>query len=53
VMKLKDECDLQTISRRSVANAFSERQRKIEEREFPNDEPNAHPTDEQDSVTSR
>ena len=52
MMKLKDECDLQTISRRSLANAFSERKRKIEEREFPDDEPNAHPTDEQDSITS-
>lgn len=53
LMKLKNECDLKTVSRRSLANAFSQRQRKIEEREFPDDEPNAHPTDEQDSVTSR
>jgi hypothetical protein len=50
--KLKDECDLQTVSCRSLANAFSERQRKIEERDFPDDEPNAHPTDELDSGTS-
>jgi hypothetical protein len=50
---LKDECDLRTVSRRSLANAFSERQGKIEEREFPDDEPNAHPTDEPVFVTSR
>jgi hypothetical protein len=49
---LKDECDLRNVSRRSLANAFSERQRKIEEREFPDDEPNAHPTDEPVPVTS-
>lgn len=49
IESLKDECDLRTISRRSLANAISERRRKIEEREFPVDEPNAHPTDEQNS----
>jgi hypothetical protein len=43
--KLKDECDLLTVSRRSLANAMSQRQRKIEELEFPDDEPYAHPTD--------
>jgi hypothetical protein len=50
--KLKDECGLQTISRKSLANAFSERQRKIEEREFSDDLPNAHPSDEPDSGMS-
>jgi hypothetical protein len=50
VESLKDECDLRTIStRRSLANAISERRRKIEERAFPIDEPNAHPTDKQNS----
>ena len=47
IKKLKDECSLRTISeRRSLANAICERRRKIAEREFPVDEPNAHPTDE-------
>jgi hypothetical protein len=50
--KLKDECDLKTVSRRSLANAFSERQRKIEGREFPDDELNEHPTDKQEADTS-
>lgn len=50
IESLKDECDLRTISaRRSLANAISERRRKIEEREFPIDEPDAHPTDEHNS----
>jgi hypothetical protein len=44
--ELKDECDLQTVSRRSLANAFSERQRKIEQWELPDDAPGAHPTDD-------
>jgi hypothetical protein len=51
--KLKDECDLRTLSRGSLLNAFSERRGNIEQREFPDDEPNAHPTDEPDSVASR
>jgi hypothetical protein len=47
IERLKDECGLHTIStRRSLANAISERRRKIEQREFPIDEPNAHPTDD-------
>lgn len=46
IKKLKDECDLGTLSTsRSLANAISERRRKIEEREFPTDQPNSHPTD--------
>jgi hypothetical protein len=53
VEKLKDECGLQTISaRRSLANAISERRGKIEDRDFPDDDPNVHPTDEPDSETS-
>jgi hypothetical protein len=51
IENLKDECGLRTISGRSLANAISERRRKIQEREFPVDEPDAHPTDEQDSVS--
>jgi hypothetical protein len=43
--KSKDECDLRTVSRRSLANAMSQRQRKIEELELPDDGPNAHPSD--------
>jgi hypothetical protein len=50
--KLKKQGDLQTVSRRSLANAFSERQRKIEGREFPDDELNEHPTDKQEAGTS-
>jgi hypothetical protein len=49
IKTLKNECELQMISARSLANAISERHRKIEEREFPFDEPNMHPTDEQES----
>lgn len=50
---LKDECGLRTISNpRSLANEISKRQRVIQKREFPDDEPNAHPTDEPDSVAS-
>lgn len=49
--KLKDECDLRTLStRRSLANAISERRRKIEEREFPTDQPNSHPTEGPESA---
>jgi hypothetical protein len=52
IEKLKDECGLRTFSeRRSLANAISERRRKIQEREFPVDEPDAHPTDEPDSIS--
>jgi hypothetical protein len=41
------ECDLRMISRKSLANAFSERQRMSEAWEFPDDDdPNRHPTDE-------
>src|SRR5216683_2063790 len=44
IEKLRDECGLRTISaRRSLANAISERRRKIEDRDFPDDDPNAHP----------
>ena len=51
IEKLKDECDLRTLSTpRSLANAISERRRKIEEREFPIDEPNPHPTDDPELV---
>jgi hypothetical protein len=53
IEQLKDECGLRTISERgSLANAICERRRKIEEREFPVDEPNAHPTDEPEPKTS-
>jgi hypothetical protein len=48
--KLGDEFDLR--SERSLANEFSKRQRAIEAREFPEDEPNAHPTDEPEPKTS-
>jgi len=44
--------DLGIISARSLANAISEWRRKIEDRDFPDDDPNAHPTDEPDSDTS-
>jgi hypothetical protein len=51
IEKLKDECDLGTLSTgRSLANAISERRRKIEDREFPTDQPNSHPTDGPESV---
>jgi hypothetical protein len=41
-----DEGDLRTVSGRSLANEFSKRHRAIEVREFPGDDPNAHPADE-------
>jgi len=44
--------DLGKISARSLANAISEWRGKIEDRDFPDDDPNAHPTDEPDSDTS-
>jgi len=44
--------DLGIISARSLANAISEWRGKIEDRDFPDDDPNAHPTDEPDSDTS-
>ena len=44
--------DLGIISARSLANAISEWRRKIEDRDFPDDDPNAHPTDAPDSDTS-
>ncbi len=47
-----DECDLRSISRRSLANEFSKRHRAIEAREFPEDDPNAHPNDEGWTETS-
>jgi hypothetical protein len=51
--KLKDDSDLRTMStRRSLANAITTRRRRIEDRDFPDDDPNAHPTDEPDSGTS-
>jgi hypothetical protein len=50
--KLGNECDLRTISGRSIANEISKRRRAIEARDFPEDDPNAHPTDERDSETS-
>jgi len=54
IEKLKDECGLRTVSStRSLANEISKRRRAIKEREFPDDEPNAHPTDEPVLVTSR
>jgi len=43
--KMGDECDLRSISQRSLANEFSKRHAAIEAREFPEDDPNAHPTD--------
>ena len=44
--KSDDEDNLRTISRRSLANELSKRRhRAIEAREFPEDDPNAHPTD--------
>ena len=51
--KLGDEDNLRTISGRSLANEFSKRRhRAIEAREFPEDDPNAHPTDKPDYETS-
>ncbi len=51
--KLGDEDNLRTISGRSLANEFSKRRhRAIEAREFPEDEPNAHPDDEGWTETS-
>ena len=44
--------DLGIISARSLANAISEWRGRIEHRDFPDDEPNAHPTDEPVSATS-
>jgi hypothetical protein len=44
--------DLGIISARSLANAISEWRGKIEDRDFPDDDPNAHPTDEPDADTS-
>src|SRR6267378_3722509 len=44
--------DLGIISARSLANAISEWRGRIEHRDFPDDDPNAHPTDDQDSDTS-
>ena len=44
--------DLGIISTRSLANAISEWRGKIEDPDFPGDDPNAHPTDEPDSETS-
>jgi hypothetical protein len=50
--KRPDPDDLGTISASSLANAISEWRGKIEDRDFPDDNPNAHPTDEPDSDTS-
>jgi hypothetical protein len=50
--KRPDPDDLHIISTRSLANAISEWRGKIEDRDFPDDDPNAHPTDEPDSDTS-
>jgi len=50
--KRPDPDDLGIISTRSLANAISEWRGKIEDRDFPDDDPNAHPTDEPDSETS-
>jgi hypothetical protein len=44
--------DLGIISARSLANAISEWRGRIELRDFPDDHPNAHPTDAPDSDTS-
>jgi hypothetical protein len=45
--------DLGSISARALANAISEWHGKLEPRDFPDDDPNAHPTDEPASDTSR
>ncbi|SRR5258708_20619672 len=50
--KRPDPDDLGIISARSLANAISEWRGKIEDRDFPDDNPNAHPTDEPDSDIS-
>jgi hypothetical protein len=50
--KRPDPDDLGIISASSLANAFCEWRRKIEDRDFPDDNPNAHPTDAPDSDTS-
>ena len=53
IEKLKDDSDLRTMStRRSLANAITARRRRIEDRDFPDDDPNAHPTDEPDAEAS-
>jgi hypothetical protein len=44
--------DLGIISAKSLANAISEWRGKLEDRDFPDDDPNAHPTDEPDSGPS-
>jgi hypothetical protein len=44
--------DLGNISARSLANEISKWRGKIEDRDFPEDDPNAHPTDAPDSDTS-
>jgi hypothetical protein len=44
--------NLGIISARSLANAITEWRGKVEARDFPDDDPNAHPTDEPDSDTS-
>jgi hypothetical protein len=44
--------DLGIISARSLANAISEWRGRIEHRDFPDDDPNAHPTDAPYSDTS-
>jgi hypothetical protein len=49
--KRPDPDDLGNISARSLANAISEWRRKIEDRDFPDDDPNAHPTDAPGSDT--
>jgi len=54
IKTLKDECGLRTISNTSsLANEISKRRRAIEEREFPVDERNAHPTDEPETSQPR
>lgn len=47
-----EECNLGSISIKSIANEFSKLRRAIEDREFPDDEPNAHPTDAQEASRS-
>jgi hypothetical protein len=44
--------NLGIISARSLANAITEWRGKLEARDFPDDDPNAHPTDKPDSDTS-
>jgi hypothetical protein len=50
--KRPDPDDLGNISARSLANAISEWRGKTEDRDLPDDDPNAHPTYEPDSGTS-